>query len=221
MNKNFIENYFSSRNLQLSLDNDRNVLANREIATLKFLIKEFFNEKLNTNLNILDLGSGDEFLKKPLESENNKYFSLDIEDLNFEKDEFKFENEKFDLIICLAVIEHIQDPSIFMNEIFRVLKKNGYLFMSTPNWKYCKNEFYNDPTHKKPYTPISLKSILDMQGYSITKTFPNLRCKSRWWYSGNLRFFKARYLIPFSKKINFLPDFLFGKSKGIFSLSKK
>ncbi len=223
MVKNFFLNkYFNSRNKSLEKDkNIREVLGHREILTLNFLIKNFYNHKLNNNLNILDLGSGDKFLKKPIEENCNKYFNLDIEDLDFERDNFKFESEKFDLVICLAVIEHISDPSIFLNEVYRVLKRGGYFYLSTPNWVFSKNEFYDDPTHKKPYTPVSLKNTLDMHGFIKTKTFPNLRCKSKWWYSGNSRFLKANYLLPLKSKKWFLPKFLTGRAKGIFAITKK
>ena len=52
-----------------------------------------------------------------------------------------FENNTFDVIISLAVIEHLDDPSIFLREIYRVLKNNGILFLSTPNWHYSKENF--------------------------------------------------------------------------------
>jgi len=216
---NLSKKYFDSRNKKIQTNLSlRQQLAEREIYTLNFLLKNFYSEELRSGCNILDVGSGDKFLKNILEKKNHNYFSLDIDDIDFERDNFNFEQEKFDIVICLAVIEHLSDPSVLLNEINRVLKKDGYLYISTPNWIYCKNDFYNDPTHKKPYTPSSLENILEINNFNNIKTFPNLRCKPKWWYTGKFRFFRAKYFLPFAKRISFIPEFLSGKAKGIFAI---
>ena len=51
----------------------------------------------------MDLGSGDQFLKNEFKKKEILYFSLDIKDLDFEKDKFDFKDNKFDLVISLAV----------------------------------------------------------------------------------------------------------------------
>ena len=130
------------------------ILGSREIDTIKFIFKNFYDHVISENAYILDLGSGDNFLKSTILKNNWNYKSLDIDNLNFEKDKFMFENNTFDVIISLAVIEHLDDPSIFSGR-FIGLKNNGILFLSTPNWHYSKENFYDDFTHKKPYTPKS------------------------------------------------------------------
>ena len=109
------------------------------------------------------------------------YNALDIEDLNFDKDKFNFENDTFDLVVSLAVLEHLNNPYLFLNEIKRVLKNKSYIFLSTPNWKYSKNFFFDDVTHVKPYSPESLNEILKITGFNNIQILPNLRCKSKWW----------------------------------------
>jgi len=44
-----------------------------------------------------------------------------------------FENQTFDLIFALDVLEHIFDPKSALNEIKRMLKKNGLFFISVPS----------------------------------------------------------------------------------------
>jgi ubiquinone/menaquinone biosynthesis C-methylase UbiE/uncharacterized protein YbaR (Trm112 family) len=44
-----------------------------------------------------------------------------------------FNAETFDLITCSEVIEHINNPQRALNEMNRVLKKNGRLLLSTPS----------------------------------------------------------------------------------------
>lgn len=214
------EDYFKKRN-QLLKKSNRVILAKREIDTIEFILKEFFYFKLTPGMRVLDLGSGDQFLKKEFENKGIVYKDYDIYDINFETDKFKDKNNKFDLIVTLAVLEHIENPHLFLSECKRVLKKNSYLYLSTPNWKYSKDIFWDDPTHVKPYTETSLKKILTLKGFRNTKIFPNLRCKSKWWYEGRFKFFKAYYLLPFKGDTKFVPNFLKGKSKGLFAIGKK
>jgi SAM-dependent methyltransferase len=202
-------------------NHNRNSMAEREFDTLTYLLGVFCGYKLKKGSSVLDLGSGDQFLKDEFNKREISYFSLDIKDLNFETDKFTFDDNKFDLVISLAVLEHLKNPDIFLNESKRVLKKESYLFLSTPNWKYSKNIFYDDVTHVKPYSPESLNEILSIKGFKDIKILPNLRCKSKWWYEGSFKFFKACYLIPFTNNAKFIPKFLKGKSRGMFALAKK
>jgi|TARA_B100000780_G_scaffold60275_2_gene38732 SAM-dependent methyltransferase len=196
-------------------------MAEREFDTITYLLRVFFSFELKKGCSILDLGSGDQFLKDEFEKRKISYSSLDIKDLDFEKDKFIFDDNKFDLVISLAVLEHLKDPNIFLNESRRVLKNESYLFLSTPNWKYSKNIFYDDVTHVKPYSPESLNEILSIKNFKNIKIMPNLRCKSRWWYEGSFKFFKACYLLPFTNNVKFIPKFLKGKSRGMFVIAKK
>jgi ubiquinone/menaquinone biosynthesis C-methylase UbiE len=48
-------------------------------------------------------------------------------------DKLPFEDEKFSLVVCTEVIEHFPDPQKPLQEIKRVLKKNGLLIGTVPN----------------------------------------------------------------------------------------
>jgi 2-polyprenyl-3-methyl-5-hydroxy-6-metoxy-1,4-benzoquinol methylase len=202
-------------------DSKRNHLAKREFSTISYILSKFYKFEIKEGHKILDLGSGDNFLEKIFNENKILYYSLDIEDLDFEKDTFNFKDNEFDLVISLAVLEHLKSPDLFLKEILRVLKKNSFLFLSTPNWKYSKNDFFDDVTHVKPYSPESSKQLLEIKGFKDVKTMPNLRCKSKGWYEGKFRFFKAYYFLPFNGMTKFIPDFLKGKSKGLFVIGKK
>ena len=214
------QDYFQHRNSSIKDDN-RNSMAEREVDTIIYLLKVFYGFDLGKGGSVLDLGSGDQFLKGEFIKREILYTGLDINDLDFEKDKFNFEDNKFDLVISLAVLEHLKNPDSFLNESQRVLKNDSYLFLSTPNWKYSKNIFFDDVTHIKPYTPKSLNEILSIKGFKDIKIMPNLRCKSKWWYQGRFKFFKANYLVPFTNNAKFVPKFLKGKSKGMFAIAKK
>ncbi len=80
-----------------------------------------------------------------------------------------FKTNSFDLITCISVVEHLTQKQVdmFLKEARRVLKKDGLIFLVTPNYatplRYIQKEKwfgYSDPTHINFYTPTSLKSIL-------------------------------------------------------------
>lgn len=43
-----------------------------------------------------------------------------------------FKDASFDCVTAVAVIEHLKEPEILINEIHRVLKSNGFFIMTTP-----------------------------------------------------------------------------------------
>ena len=42
-------------------------------------------------------------------------------------------NEKFDAVVMIALIEHLIDPITALQNVYRVLKPGGYVFLDTPN----------------------------------------------------------------------------------------
>jgi len=52
-------------------------------------------------------------------------------DISYEK--LPFENGYFDIVYMGDIIEHLLNPDFAISEVFRVLKSNGFLVLSTPN----------------------------------------------------------------------------------------
>jgi methionine biosynthesis protein MetW len=44
-----------------------------------------------------------------------------------------YRDEQFDIVVCKEVLEHLIDPNFVLKEIRRVMKKDGYAFLSVPN----------------------------------------------------------------------------------------
>jgi len=79
-----------------------------------------------------------------------------------------FKNNSFDLITARHVIEHIPDPTNFMQEIVRILKDRGRLVIKTPNskalgrWWFGTHWFDNDvPRHLILFSPVNLKMLAE------------------------------------------------------------
>ncbi len=62
-------------------------------------------------------------------SVNNRIFQLKMDSI----DKLSFSDEKFDLIYCYHVLEHVNAPLKVLLELKRVLSKNGIIFIGFPN----------------------------------------------------------------------------------------
>jgi SAM-dependent methyltransferase len=195
-------------------------LGERELQTLELLAAEVGFDARGAKT-FLDLGCGDRYLCPTVEARGACYLSFDYDLLDFERDIFPLADESIDVAVSLAVLEHLHDPSIFLGEILRVLRPGGLIYLSTPNFQYDWKNFYNDPTHVKPYTPSGLEHTLRLCGFASVATFPGLRCKPLRWYRGENRFWKARYLLPFRGDARWAPGFLKGHARSVFALGCK
>jgi len=96
--------------------------------------------------NILDVGCGTgAFLYKiyqiapesiltgcDIEDQRSTFTKFNMEIINIDNG-LCFKNESFNLITCIELIEHIENPFFLLRETYRVLKDNGQLIISSPN----------------------------------------------------------------------------------------
>ncbi len=96
---------------------------------------------------------------------------------------FPFENKSFDAVISLATIEHILNIDFFISEINRILKDDGYLYISTPNYA----------------------GLLYIVPVLITgKTFHNpLHPKSRYEFYAHIRYFTYKTMLDYISSFGF------------------
>jgi 2-polyprenyl-3-methyl-5-hydroxy-6-metoxy-1,4-benzoquinol methylase len=217
------QSYFKHRNQTLSVRNDRQLLGDREVKTLQAMLQNLGKEDCINGRAIVDLGCGDQYIKKAIESRGATYRGIDIEECNLETQEFPIASDSQDIAVCLALIEHMHDPGHFLAETLRVLKTGGLLWLSTPDIEACGSKFWNDPTHVHPYTRASMRTLLRMNGFADVLVTPNYRCKPIGLYRDTgFNFFRARHLMPFLGISRFpVPDCLKGHCTGLFALAKK
>ena len=113
---------------------------------------------------LLDVGCGDSPYRHLINETRCKYTGIDISDaekfdyqksdiVHFDGRNIPFEDDCFDSILCTEVLEHVQDYQCLIDEMFRVLKPGGQVFVSIP-WSarthYIPYDFYR-------YTPSQLK----------------------------------------------------------------
>jgi SAM-dependent methyltransferase len=79
-----------------------------------------------------------------------------------------------DLILLIHLIEHIPDSEAFMNDLRRVLRPGGRIYIRTPNLTRVKWGFWDDFTHVRPFTPSSMDHLMRACG-----------CKRRFMYASD------------------------------------
>jgi SAM-dependent methyltransferase len=78
-----------------------------------------------------------------------------------------FGDDSFDYVFCKSVLEHFYYPEKIVQEIFRILRPGGMAITMVPDWKSTRNiSFYDDYTHRTPFTLISLRDIFFIHGFN-------------------------------------------------------
>lgn len=101
-----------------------------------------------------------------------------FEQLIFTSDEpFSIFNEKkFDIVFSKSFVEHIPNPIDFAQASYKLLKPGGLFVTLTPDWESNQGIFYDDLTHVKPFTKVTLNQMLEYGNFEIIeiKTFRQL-----------------------------------------------
>ena len=81
---------------------------------------------------------------------------------------------KYDIILMWHVLEHIKDPSAFLQQLSSLLNKNGVFIFEVPNrnslgFRLTREKWFHldTPRHLFHYNQISLKQLLNHQGLKI------------------------------------------------------
>lgn len=79
-----------------------------------------------------------------------------------------FKDSSIKNVHCRHLLEHLEEPLPFMKEIFRCLKKSGRLVLLTDK---MTEQFWDDYTHKKPFTKRSLEQLAYDAGFRKYKIY--------------------------------------------------
>jgi len=139
----------------------------------EFIVR--LKDRLNTLIGI-DISRHEiEFAKNRAASSQNIFFSCG------ELDSFHFPDERFDVCLCLDVLEHVTHPCLVLQEINRILKRRGSLIVTVPNWYdiIVSKVLRQNPLHIHTFTPWRWMNILRRGGFKIelcrAVDFPVLR----------------------------------------------
>ena len=166
------------------------------ISNFKLKIKEKPLDKIN----ILDIGCGGGLLSEPMTRLGANVTGIDASSKNIniakhhaKKNKLQINNicsspeklkikKKFDVILNMEIVEHVEDINFFINSCSKLLKKNGLMFIATLN-KTLKSYMFAIigaeyvlrwlpiGTHdwEKFVKPVDLKNILHKNNLKLEK----------------------------------------------------
>jgi SAM-dependent methyltransferase len=109
------------------------------------------------------LYNSSEYIGLEIDTKENK--SLKDADYYYDGNNFPFNDNDFDSIVANEVFEHVFNPDNFLNEINRILKTDGKLFMTIP---FVWDE-HEQPFDYARYSSYGIKSILEKHGFAIVE----------------------------------------------------
>lgn len=100
-----------------------------------------------------------------------------VKKINVERELDQLPDGYYEGIYVKQVIEHLREPLPFFKQLKRLLKPGGRAVLLTPNCPYALNRFFwDDYTHQRPFTKISLERIALDAGFTTFKIYTDFRC---------------------------------------------
>jgi SAM-dependent methyltransferase len=131
---------------------------------------------------VLDAGAGRAKYKQLIHKHSTNYVALDNLSSSFQfsyKLDHKldvigdimslpFRSEVFDTVVCTQVIEHVPEPQKLMHELSRVLKRGGYLILST-GWV---SPYHPEPKDYYRFSVDALVYLLTAESLEVVEIIP-------------------------------------------------
>ncbi len=104
-------------------------------------------------LDVLHIAPEQCFHKKFKKQTNLNYLTGDlvspIADIHFDLHDIPLEDNRFDVVFCNHVLEHVEDANQCIKELYRVMKPGGWGIMQVP-LDYTRETTYEDPSITSP-----------------------------------------------------------------------
>jgi len=162
-----------------------------------------------------------------------KYFGLNVKTAYLEM--AGFEASFFDVVTMTDVFEHILTPKKMLQDIKKVLKKDGIVFIKVPNGKYnllklrlaklsgkpTQYDIFGSYEHVVHYTHETLKKMLKAEGFDIKEVFISKPIQVPVWheYVGHYYQYPSPWMMDTKKY--FLRSLFYWMSKIEFFLRRK
>ncbi len=107
----------------------------------------------------------DQNLIQKFKSDNNAKVKVGFGDI--EKGKYFFKDKEFDTIVCINVLEHINDDYLALRNIYKLLKNNGTLILLVPIYTFLFGEIDRAVHHYRRYNPKVLTKNMQEIGLTI------------------------------------------------------
>lgn len=146
----------------------------------RYPVLHFIRERamplMKPGMKVLDAGSGrehEQLLRTELIATGATLHTCDFcagpgVDFVADVSDLPFEEGSYEIVLSTQVLEHVKDPQKVVQEMARVLKPGGQLFLTTPQ---------SSPLHNLPYnffnfTNLGLRLLFENAGLEVTKEEP-------------------------------------------------
>ncbi len=155
---------------QIDITNHYYLVYKPLIRDLEYAVRTYSKGK------VLDIGCGNKPYEKLFENKCDEYIGCDIVqssenkvDVICEAINIPLEDNSLDIVFSTQVIEHVGDHNKLLNEMYRMLKPNGYVILSGPMYWHL---------HEEPYdffrfTKHGFKYIFEKQGFQMVESLAN------------------------------------------------
>lgn len=140
----------------------------KQILKGKSVTRSFSNNEVHNirvHGDVADIGSGSNpyYYKFFQNVENATFHSMDKkigDDIDFETDNLPFEDNSFDMVLSMSVLEHIYNHTHLLGEMVRILKPGGECIIYVPFFIY----YHPDPKDFFRYTKDALNRMTNDAG---------------------------------------------------------
>ncbi len=115
------------------------------------------------------LDYNEKYLEKAKKLCNNYNIDAELSKIDINK-EFPYNNDYFDIIVSLSVLEHVKDLDNALKEINRVLKKDGTLIIGVPIERFLVKLFFKQQKIDKEVESIHIQDYKNIEN-TISKHF--------------------------------------------------
>lgn len=130
---------------------------------------------------LLDIGTFNGFFVKYMRNKGYEAYGIDFNEdaikngienyrlnskLSVNVEDFKI--DEFDCVSAFEVIEHLEEPNGFLQDISKLLKRGGILILSCPNNKMLwRSPVEYPPHHLSRFSPDSLTKMVENHGFEV------------------------------------------------------
>jgi len=131
-------------------------------------------------------------------------------DLDIDRSDLPEETESYDLVLCIAVLEHLYDVSHALQEINRILTRGKHVLIQVPNvtfWKFRLEILRGklpyvlaDPRHLHSFNKSFLLESLQIAGFTKSCTYGQ-RHRIKWLAKLSSSLFSENFFVLAQKQI--------------------
>jgi SAM-dependent methyltransferase len=85
-----------------------------------------------------------------------------------------FGDNTLDVVFASNLLEHLDEEPLdrMLAEVYRVLAPGGRFIVMQPNFTYAYRHYFDDFTHRRIFTHISLRDVLRSTGFDVVRIMP-------------------------------------------------